>query len=148
MADIEIRGLNEVIVDLREFPKKFETKVLNQLSQVAYDSAQKGAGRHIVTGALFQSLFNRKEQNARRVGHDKNRAPHASLVIQGTIPHFIPPKNKKALRWPVAGGAGGFAFSKGHDHPGYKGDPYMDKAAADAFAKFNTILDAALRESI
>lgn len=47
----------------------------------------------------------------------------------GARPHVIQPKNKKALRWPVGGK---FVFAREVHHPGYKGDPWMVRAAAEA----------------
>ena len=145
MIDITVDGLKELFVDLGKLPDALQDGVMRRLSQVAYDDAQAGAGRHIQTGALFQSVFNRQVSGGRSVGHDRARAPHAPFVIQGTVPHTIRPKNKKALRW---AGPGGFIFSKAVNHPGYKGDPYMDTAADKALAQFQTILDQSLKESI
>ena len=142
---VEINGLKELVFDLRAFPDKIQEKVIARLSQVAYNSAQKGAGRHVVTGALYQSLFNRPIAGGRQVGHDTRRAPHAKFVIQGTRPHTIRPKNKKALRW-VDGN--GFRFAKFVNHPGYRGDPYMDAAADDALRQFIQITTDATKGSI
>ena len=57
--NVEVTGAKELIAELRDLPDSFQKPVILKLSQVAYDSAQKGAGRHVVTGALFQSLYNR-----------------------------------------------------------------------------------------
>jgi hypothetical protein len=123
--------------------------VILRLSQVAFNSAQKGAGRHTKpggTGALFQSLFNRpSSETVRTVGHDQNRAPHAKFVIQGTKAHDIRPNKKKALRW-VSGN--NFVFAKFVRHPGYIGDAYMDQASDDAMKQFQTILDESIARHI
>lgn len=145
MIEIEVNGVKQLIGDLRDMPEKLTSSVMLRMSQIAYDSAQKGAGRHTKTGALFQSLYNRQIPNGRQVGHDPGRAPHAAFVNFGTRPHKIYPNKRKALRWP---GPNGFIFAKVVNHPGYVGDAYMVKAADDAVAQFNTILDAALKESI
>jgi len=145
VIDVTVSGLKELFVDLDKLPDNMQKGVMLRMSQVAYDDAQAGAGRHIQTGALFQSVFNRQVTGGRSVGHDRARAPHAPFVIQGTKPHPIRPRNKKALRW---AGPNGFIFSKGVQHPGYEGDPYMDSAADKALAQFQTILDKALQESI
>lgn len=142
---VEVKGVRELIFDLRAFPDKVREGVINRLSQIAYDSAQKGAGRHVVTGALFQSVFNRPSPGGRTVGHDRQRAPHARWVIQGSRPHVILPSKKKALRWPDGGK---FVFAKKVNHPGYEGDPYMDRAAADALAQFNAILNEEIGRAI
>ena len=145
MIDITVSGLKELFVDLGKLPDAMQDGVMRRMSQIAYDNAQSGAGKHIQTGALFQSVFNRQVTGGRAVGHDRARAPHAPFVIQGTVPHTIRPKNKKALRW---AGPNGFIFAKAVQHPGYRGDPYMVSAADKALAQFQTILDKALQESI
>lgn len=140
---VRINGVDALKGQLLELPKMLEASVLQQMSQIAYDKAQEGAGRHFKTGALFRSLYNRSIPNGREVGHDPQAAPHALFVIFGTKPHRIYPKNKKALRW-SSGGA--FHFAKWVDHPGYRGDNYMQAAADTAITQFATIVNAAMKE--
>jgi len=144
---VTVAGYQELSGDLKALPEKIEKSVLLQMSQIAFDSAQEGIGRHNKTGAMFQALYNRQIEGGRQVGVDPDRAPYAAAVNFGARAHPIAPKNKKALRWAVPG-LGGFAFSMGHDHPGYIGDDFMGKAKDDALAQFQTVLDQALQESI
>ena len=144
---MRFEGMSEATGTLRTLPAHLEKSTLLEMAQVAYDAAQKGAGRHNKpggTGAMFQSLYNRPIPNGREVGHDPNRAPHAMFVQLGTRPHEIRPKNKKALRW-ASGGQ--FFFAGKVKHPGYRGDPYLFDAAILAVQKFRTILDASLKEA-
>lgn len=90
--------------------------------------------KHTKTGRLERSIYQRRiGPMAFEVGHDLQHAPHALFVHWGTKPHVIRPKDKKALRWPVASG---FAFAKVVRHPGYAGDPWLVRAAARAPADF------------
>jgi len=157
--EVTVIGAKELISELRDLPESFQKPVILKMSQVAFDSAQAGAGRHNNTGALFQSLYNDPIPGGRAVGHDPNRAPQALWVNFGTKPHWIGPKDKKALRWVPAGlvgptnpnlkgSGGGFAFSKGHMHPGYRGDPYIVRAADDALAQFSAIVDKTLKGAL
>jgi len=143
---VEVTGAKELIAELRDLPETFQKPVIAKLSQVAYDSAQKGAGRHVVTGALFQSLYNRPISGGREVGHDPNRAPHAVFVNFGYRAHKVTPTKKKALRW--VGPDGLFWFSKGHEIPAYRGDPYIVKAKDDALAQFSAIVDKTLKGAL
>jgi hypothetical protein len=141
---IKVNGVETLKKDLIGLTPKIEKAVLLQLSNVAYDQAQRGAGRHVKTGALLQSLFNRAIPKGREVGHDPERAPHALFVLFGTKPHKIQPKNKKALRW---AGPGGFIFAKSVNHPGYRGDHYLNRAADEAIRQFDAIVNQAFKES-
>jgi len=146
MASVTVEGIRELLFDLREFPDQIQQKTVDRLSQIAYDAARQGAGRHIRTGALWQSVFNRPlTKTSRIVEHDRGRAPHAVFVIQGTRPHVIVPRYKQALRWPTATG---FAFAKRVNHPGYAGDPYMDRAADKALGELQNIIGTVIRESL
>lgn len=145
MIEVTVSGITELIRDLRDLPQGMEQQVIRDLSQVAFDSAQKGAGRHFRSGALFQSLLNRAITGGRKVGHDRNRAPHALFVIFGTRPHVIRPNKRKALRWV---GPQGFVFAKSVNHPGYAGDDYLLQARDDAFGQLQTITANALRRSL
>jgi hypothetical protein len=141
---VQITGAQTLLNDLRQLPERMESSVIRQMSQIAYDSAQAGAGRHSKTGALFRSLYNRSIPKGREVGHDPQMAPHALFVNFGTKPHKIHPKNKKALRW---AGGGAFHFAKFVSHPGYRGDNYMQAAADAAVVQFAAIVTAAMREN-
>jgi hypothetical protein len=141
---VRFQGLTEATGTLRQLPAHLEKTTLLRMSQVAYDEAQRGAGRHNKTGALVQSLFNRAIPKGREVGHDPARAPHAVFVQLGTRPHEIRPKNKKALRW-ASGGK--FFFAGKVNHPGYRGDGYLFNAATLAVREFSAILDQALKEA-
>jgi len=133
---------------ITEVPKALRKTILLRMSQVAFDKAKEGANRHFQTGALRQSLRNERaatalDPNRRRVYHDANRAPHAVFVNFGTKPHVIVPKNKKALRW-VSGN--GFVFATKVNHPGYKGDAYMVRAATEAIRSMRSIVNEAMKE--
>lgn len=112
------------------------------------------AGQHTQTGALFASVTKRRIPGGWEIFHDLQRAPHAVFVHWGARPHVIRPKAggsytsfkdasgktvrkgipaggraRVALRW-TKGNA--FAFAREVNHPGYKGDPWMARAAAMA----------------
>lgn len=140
---ISIQGLTEVRGSLPTIPPSVERISLLRLSQIAYDRAQAGAGRHSKSGALFASLYNRLIPGGREVGHDPQRAPHAIFVNLGTRPHEIRPKDKRALRW---AGGGAFFFARRVWHPGYRGDAYMIAAATVAVREFASIVNAAMQE--
>lgn len=141
---IRVNGIDAANGQLRSLPEAIEASVIRQMAQIAYDSAERGADAHTKTGAMRQSLFARAIPKGREVGHDLQRAPHALFVQFGTRPHVITPSKKKALRWP-SGGA--FAFAKRVNHPGYRGDAYLARAADDAVRQFAAIVDRALKES-
>lgn len=142
--NITVNGVNTVRGELLQLPEKVEASVIRQMAQIAYDSAERGADKHTKTGALRQSLFTRAIPKGREVGHDLQRAPHALFVQLGTRPHVITPDKKKALRW-TAGGM--FVFARRVNHPGYRGDAYLVRAADDAIRQFSAIVDRALQES-
>jgi hypothetical protein len=154
---MRFEGMSEAVGTLRKLPAHLEKSTLLKMTQVAYDEAQKGAGRHTrpgqTTGALWKSLYNRPIPNGREIGHDPHLAPHAVFVQLGTKPHEIRPKNeisprnkkrKAALRW--AAGGKFFTFAK-VKHPGYRGDPYLFDAAILAVKEFRNILDDTLKDA-
>ena len=141
---IRVNGIDAAKGQLRSLPEAIEASVIRQMAQIAYDSAERGADAHTKTGAMRQSLFARAIPKGREVGHDLQRAPHALFVQFGTRPHVIEPSKKKALQWP-SGGA--LAFAKRVNHPGYRGDAYLARAADDAVRQFAAIVDRALKES-
>ena len=146
---VTIHGVDKLVGDIGRLTPALEKAVILRMSQVAYDSMQQGAGRHSKTGKLFSSLYNRSIPKGREVGHDplgtrlENGLSYDVFVIFGTKPHRIYPKNKKALRW---SGGGAFHFAKWVNHPGYRGDNYMQVAADAAITQFATIVTNAMKE--
>lgn len=147
---IQINGVDALKGKILDLPKKLEASVLAQMSQIAYNKMQEGAGRHSKEGKLFASIYNRSIPHGREVGHDPlgtrikgTDLSYDRLVIFGTKPHRIYPKNKKALRW---SGGGAFHFAKFVNHPGYRGDNYMQVAADAAIVQFSAIVTAAMKE--
>lgn len=138
------------------------------------DFAAAEAAKHNKRGDLVASIFKRPIPGGWEIGHDLQRAPHALFVHWGTKPHVIRPKGasldtqrelfgkdgtqrkltaagklkampggrKLVLRWP---GARGFIFAQYVNHPGYKGDAWLVRAAAQAPLLFKQHITAALR---
>ncbi len=99
-------------------------------------------GKHAKTGQLERSIFKARITGGWEVGHNTQVAPYARFVHDGARPHVITPDTKRALRWPVAGG---FAFAKSVNHPGYSGDAWLRRAAAQALPLFERALNARLQ---
>lgn len=101
------------------------------------------AAKHNKSGRLVASISKMRTPGGWWIGHDPRVAPHAIFAHWGTKPHKIRPNKKKALRWP-AGSM--FAFAKEVNHPGYEGDPWMNRAAAQAPHIFAAQLARRLKE--
>ena len=79
------------------------------------------------TGQLERSIDVRFNENSGIVYIDSQSAPHGPFVHEGTAPHDIFPKNKKALRW-APQGDGAFQFARVVHHKGTKADPFLYEA--------------------
>lgn len=101
------------------------------------DLVEAGAGKHAKTGALERSIFKRRITGGWEVGHASQIAPYARFVHDGARPHLIEPAKRQSLRWPVPGG---FRFAKRVNHPGYKGDAWLRRAATQALPTFERVL--------
>jgi len=130
---VDVSGTDEVRAKLRRIGPELARLALASTVVQVEDYVEQEVGKHSKTGALFQSIYKREVADGWEVGHDPQRAAHAVFVHWGTRPHRIEPKDKKALRW-AAGNR--FAFAKGVNHPGYKGDPWLVRAAQLAPAIF------------
>ena len=143
MLEIDVRGLESTRRSLKKIGKTPE-QALRQLAQWAFDRAEEGADAHTRGGSLRRSTYLRKlDPLVYEVGHSPQMAPHAVFVHWGARPHTIRPKNKRALRWPAGGGQ--FNFARRVNHPGYRGDPWMARTAADAPREFGEIMSRLLR---
>lgn len=66
---------------------------------------------------------------------------YALAVHEGTKPHVIEPKNKKALYWD-----GAKHPVRRVMHPGTQANPYADRAIEQASSRMNEFISRALRE--
>ena len=139
---VRFQGLGEARDSILQLPEKLEKSVIRQMSQIAFDAAYKDADTH---GSLAKSLFNRQIPKGREVGHDGEAGLKAWWVNFGTRPHKIRPNKRKALRWVGAGGR--FSFAKEVNHPGYRGDAYLFRAADTAIRQFAAIVENATKEA-
>lgn len=137
MLNINLTGTESVFAKFKALDDALKSKVVTRLAEAVYDDVEQAVDKHTKTGTLFQSLRLKKVSDGYEIYHDLQRAPHALFVHWGTKPHVIKPKDKKSLRWPSGNG---FVFAKFVKHPGYKGDPYMDRAATNAPRHFEQII--------
>ena len=137
MITIQLEGQEAVFAKFKDLDNKLQKQAVARLADAVLKDVEQAADKHTKTGALFRSIRMRSVQDGYVIEHDLQHAPHAVFVHWGTKPHVIKPKNKKALRWP---GGAGFIFAKFVNHPGYKGDPYFVRAAADAPKHLNDII--------
>lgn len=133
-------------------------KALAQVADETEEFVAQEAGKHSKTGAIVSSVYLRREGADFVVGHDGQRAPEALFVHWGTRAHVIRPKrtekqaqavkahtrivNGKSVHvsahtrmaWPFLRWARGGKFYRAREvnHPGYRGDPWMVRAATMA----------------
>lgn len=67
-------------------------------------------------------------------------AAHGIFVHDGTKPHVIKPKQRKALRWEVEGG---FAFAKEVHHPGTDATNFLANAVEEKLPEVAAVIEDA-----
>jgi len=72
-------------------------------------------------------------------------APYGPFVHEGTKPHQILPRAKKALRWT---NGGKFVFAKGVWHPGTDKDQFLYEAGKAALPKINLLFTHAVEDLV
>lgn len=95
MVTVNVKDLAEASEEIKEIPKRLERYVIAKMSALAYDKMEEGASRHSKTGVLLKSLYNRKIEGGREVGHDYQMLKtesgwnRAAFILFGTRPHLI-----------------------------------------------------------
>lgn len=135
---IELTGTEEVFKAFRRIRADLKPAILNELGQVAFDEAYRGADKHTRTGQMLRSLKHTKGDTTHQIFHNLQVAHYAKFVHWGTRARTVKPSKRKALRW-AAGGK--FFFSKGHRISGIKADPWLVRAGAEAERKLPSIIN-------
>lgn len=125
---------------------------LRQAQQEVFNEAVVLADKHTKSGAMRDSvrIFPVKRGDTQAIIKAGGPgAPYAIYVHEGTRPHEIRPREKKALRWATSKGQGkGFIFAKKVNHPGYKGDPFMYRAFEERHPHVLEIFREAFTEAL
>jgi len=142
MIEITVTGVDETLRKLEEIGRNLDgEKLVRHATEYAYEQAKEGVKPHTKTGTMERNLTHRVRGATGEVffldsGMLRNGTNYALFVHFGTRPHDIRPTKRKALRWEKNGV---FHFAKTVHHPGYKGDPFMERAADRTFAKLYNI---------
>ncbi|GIW70324.1 MAG: hypothetical protein KatS3mg101_1071 [Patescibacteria group bacterium] len=141
MADIvvEIQNLKELQRALRDYQK-----ISEPILQKAVVASQAVFAKYTLkndpvpyrTGFLLQSF---RFATGRLIAKWFPTVHYAIYVHEGTRPHEIYPKNKKALYW-----EGAEHPVKRVNHPGTKANPFMEKIAKKATPDINKLFIQAL----
>jgi hypothetical protein len=130
-VDVKVEGLEEIArkpnATREVIQRAIDRTAVDIEGQVKYEVDQHQ--RDATGGSLSRSVFKARVDGGWEVGNDSQLAPHARFVHDGSRPHVIRPRERKLLRWPVPGG---YAFARQVNHPGYKGDPWLARAAREA----------------
>lgn len=143
--NIDVRGDDRVRAMLARISDQLAQRALAQTVVEAEDNIDREASKHSKTGAMVQAIYKlRIRPLAWELGHNRQQAPHALFVHWGTKPHRIEPKNKSLLRF--VGSNGRWVSSKGVNHPGYKGDLWLVRAARQAPRDFEQHVSRILQD--
>lgn len=141
---VNVAGIDAVRANFARLNDALQNKALANTAVEIEQYITQQADTHSKTGQLVRSIDSRKVPVGYEIFHDLQHAPHAVFVHWGAKAHVIKPKDKKVLRW-VAGDQ--FAFAKEVHHPGYKGDPWMKRAADLAPRIFAKHVETLLRSA-
>lgn len=156
MISVEIKGVAELNARLAGIADTLQVKVLRDVAQAVYDSAERGADAHTIDGFLRRSVYMHPIKDGYEIGLDQKIAPYAKYVHNGTRPHVIESKpypfpvffmrrtksgktvpylkRTKSLRWQHGNNN---VFAEKVFHPGYKGDPFLETAVKAGIKYFD-----------
>lgn len=135
----------------RQLPEKFERSMRLTMKKAVRNVREKARREHafVTRAGVLERAIDSDVQERPLVGYVfvTNDAPYGKYVHEGTRPHEIRPRRKKALRWATGGG---FVFAKSVMHPGTKADPFLqnalDRERDDVVALFKTAVNDLAKE--
>lgn len=154
---IEIRRLAELVAAFEKAPAIIKEEIRLALRVALRDIQERARSEHRFrtrSGNTERSVTTQIISDWPATGRIKldpavtrttNGASYGEYIHDGTRPHVIRPKDKKALRWP---GGNGFIFAKRVNHPGTKPDPFLYEAAENERASINATFDRYTEEAI
>lgn len=145
---IKIEGLEAISSKLMSIDNSLAQEIISKVTQDAFSNVKNRAKKHYVTGTMENNIFriiSKKsltgvvgiEDNGMMVDLKGKSVNYAIFVLYGTKPHTIKPKDKKAIRYPSVNS---FVFSKSVQHPGYKGDNFLNDGVEDTYKNIDSII--------
>ena len=126
---VQIRGLERLQKRLNEAGRRRLADELRDATQESVLLVEAEAKRRVpqVTRALFRTIKGDVKETSGGtfrgiVSAGGGGVLYARMVEEGTKPHVIVPRRKRALRWRSGKG---FRFATSVQHPGTKPQPYM-----------------------
>lgn len=155
MAEVvlKIENLDKAIDAFRKMPESFSGTMRLTMKRAIRDIREHVRGNHRFksrTGTLERAIQSDTFEDpiGGVVFLNLGMAPYGFYVHEGTYPHAIFPKRKKALRWARSGD---FVFAKAVLHPGTKSDRFMEDAwyryKPEIPERFAKAVDRAIKEA-
>lgn len=143
----KVEGLDEVRQALKDAPAELVKALRIEWGIIGKEIQKEARLNHKYTtrsGNLDRSVSYRTEPNAKGLTMFLNRgvAPYGAAVHDGSRPHTIRPKTKKALS------NGTELFGKRVNHPGTTADPFLLDAVKNALPFIKDRIVAAYRKAM
>lgn len=132
--NVSTMGLEKALMNkANQIPGRV-SKLGEDLTRIAHKWVQREAPRK--TGKLKASVQKVSTNTGGMIFLSKSIAPYSDYVIDGTRPHVIVAKNKRALFW-----KGGKHPVKKVKHPGTKSNPFVDRGFNKSMAEMQKQID-------
>lgn len=151
---LTVSGTKEIQKTLSHIDEHIGAIIVKKATRELFSEVKKRAKKHTDTGNMEDNITFRVqknngivyiEDNAMMVDHKGKKVNYATFVLYGTRSHTIAPKEKKTLRY---SSVGDFVFRKTVEHPGYKGDNFLQTSRDTIFAKLDKIIDKVITDAI
>jgi hypothetical protein len=148
---IKARGLKETFEWLKNLDENIEKQLIELATHDAYERAKKLSSKHTKTGNMETNIKSKVSYKNKEgivyiddigmlVNWKGKRVNYAAFVLFGTRPHVIEAKNRRALRFSLKG-VDEFVYRKKVNHPGYRGDDFLFKAAQETLKRIDKIYE-------
>lgn len=138
-----IDNLESFLEHQREYVLQLEEVVQDSLKDLGYQVLLNCSNDRSFNGVRLKNsvTFSKKSKNSIQT---KTNLKHASYLNDGTAPHVIKPRRKKALRF--VSSSGNIVFAKKVNHPGTKATHWFDNANKNAFNQITAELAGKIDE--
>lgn len=146
MIRVNVTGTGAFLTRFGKMQAEIQNRLAEAMNISVRDVQERAREKHDFTtrtGEAERSIDKKVEGKGLRVSGTVGATRLVTIYLhQGTKPHTIVPRKKKALRW--ADGSG-FIFSRRVCHPGMKGAPFIYNAAdaerVNIVRRFDKIFD-------
>lgn len=141
--NIRLQGMDKLRAGMKRAPTVVRRHIGEGLQESVIELEATARRESPIDTGRLKAAHRTSVDKLRLRGEVTNVTKYATAVHEGSSPHVIRPRRKKALSWP-----GARHPVKKVNHPGFKGDPWFERTVKKKRGKVERIMQKSVNRAL